>query len=104
MYRVIANRSFQQLITKEVEGLLGLTYNSLRRVVSNLVKECQNEVSLQLEGQSGEEDPPSLYNDIVDKQISILNIKANKESLLDVAKGTKEAETKASITQQIAQM
>lgn len=103
MYRVIAGRSFQQLITKEAEGLLGLTHNSLRRVVSSLVKERWNEVSLQLEGQSGKEDPPSLNNNAVDEQISILNIRANKESLRDIAKGTKEAETKASIAQQTAQ-
>lgn len=103
IYSVIADRSFQRLITKEAENLLGISYNSLRRVVTSLIRERQTEVLLQPDRRSSEEDPLSSYNNAVDQWINIVNIRANKESIRDAAKGTKEAETEASIVQRTTQ-
>lgn len=74
-----------------------MTYNSLGQVVAGLIRERRNKILLQLEGRSSEEDPPTSFDDAINEWISIVNARANKESLRDVAKGTKELETEASI-------
>ena len=99
----MADRAFWRLVTREFESLQNTRHSSLARVVTGLVRERRQELSAKPEGESGEEDPPTSYTLAIDAWIEVVTAREEQRAARDAAKGTKEAETEASLAWRRAQ-
>jgi hypothetical protein len=92
-YGHVADKAFWKEVTRRFKELTGISHKTLGRVVGGLVK-ARKAFLEALE--SGEQDSPSSYTDALDEWTSIVQARKDRKARLDEAKGTKEAETRAS--------